>query len=945
MRGELFAVDLETTGFDPVRDEIIEVAAVRFHDGQIVDTFQSFVNPARPIPQVITSLTGITDDNVRAAPAVDRVMPMLSAFVGGSTWIAHNITFDHGFLKRRGALLANPRLDTFDLASVLLPRAPRYNLSTLIGLMHIDIGHAHRALDDARATAHVYWMLWQKALTMPIGTLREILDLAGALPWDSRRFYEEALHERIQRGETMRPPAALPFTPLPVQPPPLSPAPELTLVEPTQIEAVLGSDGVLAAALPGYEQRPQQIAMSGLVADAFNRDQHIIIEAGTGTGKSLAYLVPSLLWALANGERVVVSTNTINLQEQVIDKDLPILAGALGQPFRAALLKGRGNYLCPRRLGAARRRTPTTTDELRALAKILVWLGESETGDRGEISLRGEEYAIWSRLSAEDEGCTENMCRSLMEGVCPFHKARQQARAAHVVVVNHALLVADALTDNRVLPDYRRLIIDEAHNLEEAITGGLSFRLDEGILKRRLADLGGAQRGLLGSLLNAIRATKTPEKLVLKVEAFTQMISDATDAMQVHIGRLFVLLRNLAASFTGGKGDYTPQTRITETVRSHHQFPPLQEHWTLLRDFFAVVGDGMNDLTAFMPRLEQYELPAYDDLRSAVDTAAAFFAGAIGQLDAFLTIPDANTIYWLAGGQNDSPISLHSAPLQIGGMIEDTIWNPLPTVVLTSATLRTHDGFGYMQDRLNAHTVMTHEVGSPFDYRASTLVYLPTDIPEPTKDERGFQAAVERGIIALADALGGRVLALFTSYRQLRQTAQAITPRLALGGITVFDQSDGGSRQALVEGFKSVDRAVLLGTKSFWEGVDLPGQQVSALVIVKLPFATPTEPVIAARMEMHTAQHGDSFNRYQLPEAVLRFRQGFGRLIRTRTDRGVVTVFDSRIVNKSYGRSFIDALPDCTVERGLLSALPARAAGWLAIDTPSENPNQSPSNP
>lgn len=933
MRGELFAVDLETTGFDPVRDEIIEVAAVKFVDGQIIDRFQSFVDPGRPIPGVITSLTGIRDDDVRGAPAVSRVMPMLNAFVGGGLWIAHNISFDHSFLKRRGALERNPRLDTFDLASILIPRATRYSLGSLVAIMGVKIENAHRAEYDARATAALYAMLWERALALPAPTLQEIIALAGDLPWDSRKFFEAALSEQIasQPSERVFAPAALPFTSPPSDQEPLRRADTERLVSEQDVVGILGPDGVLAAALPGYEYRAQQIEMAGHVRDALNQHQHLMIEAGTGTGKSLAYLVPSVLWAVANGDRVVVSTNTINLQEQLINKDIPLLKAALNLPFEAAIMKGRGNYLCPRRLNAARRRRPTSIDELRTVAKILVWLNESDSGDRGEISLRGEEFSVWSRLSAEDEGCNDGLCHSLMNGVCPFYRARQAARAAHIVIVNHALLVSDALADNRVLPDFGRVIIDEAHNLEDAITSGLSYRLDEGLLRRRLADLGGLGRGLLGSLLTSLDNSETPEKTRSRIREFVGDLSAATQEMDAHIASLFGAMRSLARTLSSGRGDYTPQLRVVDSVRQHEGFIRMQTQWETLREFFLVIGERMRDLAEYMPRLEGYKLADFGDLKSSVDAAAFFFTTSLRQLEDFLVTPDANTVFWLALGQTDGYVSLNSAPIRVGELVERSLWANKDSVVLTSATLRTAGGFDYLKSRLNGADITTQQVGSPFDYRTSTLVYLPTDIPDPIKDEPGFQRAVERGIIELAAALQGRVLVLFTSYKQLRQTAQAITPRLALGDIAVFDQSDGTSRQALLDGFTSTGRAVLLGTKSFWEGVDIPGDALSGLVIAKLPFATPTEPVVAARMETY----GDSFNEYQLPEAVLRFRQGFGRLIRTRTDRGVVAVFDPRVLTKRYGGEFLAALPDCTQERGALADLPRRAVVWM-----SENTNQ-----
>ncbi len=933
MRGELFAVDLETTGFNPVDDEIIEVAAVRVVDGQVVDRFQSFVNPGRPIPEPISALTGIRDEDVRGAPGVNRVMPMLNAFVGGGLWIAHNVSFDHSFLRRRGALENNPRLDTFDLASILIPRAARYSLQSLVALMGLRIDHAHRAEFDARATAALYTMLWERACALSPALLQEIIDLSGDLPWDSRKFFQAALNEQRQARRSEPAPARshLPFSPAPERPP-LSQTDDNRPVDRQDIADVLGPGGALAAALPGYEYRPQQLEMAYRVHDALKHDQHLLIEASTGTGKSLAYLVPSVLWAAASGERVVISTNTINLQEQLFHKDIPLLKAALPIPFEAAVMKGRGNYLCPRRLNAARRRRPTSVDELRTIAKILVWLTESASGDRGEISLRGDEFSIWSRLSAEDEGCHDDMCQTLMQGTCPFYRARQAARAAHIVIVNHALLVSDALADNRVLPEFSRVIIDEAHNLEDAVTSGLSFRLDEGILRRRLSDLGGLKTGLLGSLLASLDASQAPEKTRLRIREFIGDLSAATGKMEVHITRLFEALRDLARAFHPGRGDYAPQLRIVDAVRQHGHFNSLQARWETLRQFFLVISERIRDLANYMPRLEAYHLADFGDLRSSVDAAAAFLTETFHQLEHFFSAPDPNTVYWLALGQSDSYVSLNSAPLHVGRLIEQSLWGAKASVVLTSATLRTIGGFEYLQTRLNGAGIATAEVGSPFDYRSSTLIYLPTDIPDPIRYEPSYQRAVERGIVALADALRGRILVLFTSYKQLRQTAQAITPRLALGSIPVFDQSDGSSRQALLDGFAASERAVLLGTKSFWEGVDLPGDALIGLVIAKLPFATPTEPIVAARMETFA----DSFNDYQLPEAVLRFRQGFGRLIRTRSDRGVVAVFDPRVLTKSYGGEFLAALPDCTQVRGPLADLPVHAAAWM-----SENTNRS----
>ena len=921
MRGELVAVDLETTGLDSTRDEIIEIGAVRIKDGVIIDEFSTLIDPGRSLPTLITSLTGLRDDDLLGAPKLPTVLPQLLAFVGNSPLLGHNVRFDAGFLHRQGILQNSLLVDTYELASVLLPRAPRYNLTSLTSMFDFDIGSAHRALYDAKATAYLYWLLWQKALELPYSTLSEITDAAQNLQWDAKPVFEAALRER--EPEFGEPDATL-FQPDETERKPLRPNETTAPLDPDAIREIVDEGGRLAERLPGYEHRTQQVDMAQAIGDAFNHSQHLMIEAGTGTGKSIAYLVPSILWSLQNNERVVISTNTINLQEQLIDKDVPMLRDALDLPFTASVMKGRGNYLCPRRLQAVRRRRPTSVDELRTLAKILVWLLESKTGDKGEISLRGaEENSTWQRLSAEDEGCSLDRCRAVMGGTCPFYKARKAADSARVLVVNHALLISDSVMDNRVLPDYRYLIVDEAHHLEDATTDGLSFRLDASTLRRRLADLGGPRRGLLGSLLVSVNSA-APEKEIRRITAYVENISDATTTMEVYINRLFTAVRALLTDLKISRSDYLTQTRITPQIRSRESFGNLQTAWNTLHPFFEVLGEAMHHLAVALTRLEPYEIPDYEELVSSTETASHFFEEVQLQLNNFTNTPSDNGIYWVSAGQDAEYLAIQSAPLHVGPMVEEYLWHAKESVVMTSATLQTNRSFDYIRERLNADAVETIEVGSPFNYHDSTLLYVPNDMPDPN-DRYHYQAAVERGLIELTAALNGRVMGLFTSYTHLRQTAQAITPRLALGNIAVFDQSDGSSRQSLLDGFKTSEKAILLGTRSFWEGVDIPGDTLSALVIVRLPFSVPTDPVFAARAETYR----DSFNEYTLPDAILRFRQGFGRLIRSRTDRGIVAIFDSRVLTKGYGSAFINSLPDCTVKYGSLSGLPSASLDWL----------------
>jgi DNA polymerase-3 subunit epsilon/ATP-dependent DNA helicase DinG len=588
-------------------------------------------------------------------------------------------------------------------------------------------------------------------------------------------------------------------------------------------------------------------------------------------------------------------------------------------------MKGRSNYLCPRRLATLRRRRPTSVDEMRTLAKVLIWLLESQSGDKGEINVRGPvEGSVWQRLSAEDEGCTLERCSTIMGGACPFYKARKQAEAAHLLVVNHALLISDAMNENRVLPDYAYLVIDEAHQLEDAVTNGQTSRLDEAQLLRRLADLGSPQKGLLGDVLNSARG-HVPPKDLQRLEVFFQGIEEATTAMRVHVENLFkAVVDFLYEAHDGRQPDANVPVRIVESLRSKSSFTQMQSAAATLDEFFEVLADAMSRLTSALKRMEQYNIPSYSDLLNSTGSAARHLDEMRRQLKNFAVNPDAQSIYWISYGSGFEDPALHTAPLHVGPLMEQYLWQRMESIVLTSATLRTSDDFDYVRDRLHAHDVKTLELGSPFNYRDSTLVYVPDNIPEPT-DKQGYQHAVETGLLQLAAALSGRVLALFTSHAQLRQTAQAIAPRLALGNITVYGQNEGSSRQAMLDGFKSTERAVLLGTRSFWEGVDIPGEALSAVVIVRLPFSVPTEPIFAARSETYS----DAFKEYAVPDAILRFRQGVGRLIRTSTDRGVVAIFDSRILSKSYGTQFIEALPECTTQYGSLAKLPEAAKNWL----------------
>jgi ATP-dependent DNA helicase DinG len=921
MRGELVAIDLETTGLDPMKDEIIEVGAVRMRDGEVIDEYSTMVDPKIPIPTITTNLTGITEQDVKGAPVIDDILPQIAAFTGDTPVIAHNITMDMGFLQdRHGILLNNQRIDTYDLASVLIPNAPRYNLNSLTQQVGITLENAHRALDDARATILLYWKFWQQALELPHAVLEEIVRATRHVPWDSGVVFEEALRmSKTTKSESQY--DLFDFSADDEDVKSFTPATETTPVNPLEVTSVIAPGGKLTEHIPGFEYRVQQDNMATAIIEAFNAKKHLIVEAGTGTGKSIAYLVPAILWALQNQQRVIISTNTINLQDQLISKDIPVLKEALGIDFTAAVMKGRSNYISPAKLEALRRRGPNSLNELLTYCKILVWLIDNKTGDRSDINLRGfAENNIWNQLSAHEEDVYSGLDT-------PFQNARQQAENAQITIVNHALLVSDAKAESRVLPEYHYLIVDEAHHLEDAITRGLDLFLDRETINQQLTTLGTTEDGLLGDIVKTLR-THGDTKSLNKFEQFAEFIGEATHLMDAHLKVLYKRgYRFLDDIHEIRPNDFMTLTRITPEHRQHGSFAQLQDTWRTLDEFFDAIADAMRRINKALGKLKERQIPHIAALARSARSSADALETIRNQLHQFIREPDENTIYWMRYTQNRNSLSLCMAPLHVGPLMEQYIWNQKDSVILTSATLRTQDNFNFIQERLYAESVETLEVGSPFNYRESTLLYLPEDMPEPG-DRHNYQNEVERVIISLATELQGRVMVLFTSYSHLRQTSQAITSRLALGNISVYDQSDGTSRQALLEGFKTTEKAVLLGTRSFWEGVDIPGESLSALVIARLPFGVPTDPVVASRSEAYDSP----FNQYALPEAILRFRQGFGRLIRSRTDRGIVTILDKRVTTKGYGSAFLNALPDCEVRNGSLADLPRAAKEWLDLE-------------
>jgi DNA polymerase-3 subunit epsilon/ATP-dependent DNA helicase DinG len=929
----IVAVDIETTGLNAQDDSIIEIGAVKFNGRRVEDTWTTLVNPRRPIPGFITQLTGISNNMVRQAPVLTDVISDLIAFAGSAPILGHNVTFDLTFLRQAGALRDNLSIDTYELAAVLMPTASRYNLSALAQQLGVLLPATHRALDDARATHGVFIELLDKAQQLPLELLAEMVRMGEPLDWQANWALQQVLRQRTKEPVQAKKAEGGVHGPL-FEKPVADDSPRVeaeagpAAMDIDEIAAVLAPGGAFAKYFDEYEYRPQQVDMLRQVAKALSQSQHLLVEAGTGTGKSFAYLIPAAYWALQNNTRVVVSTNTINLQDQLINKDIPDLRAALNLPLRAAILKGRSNYLCPRRLAIMRHRKPETVAEMRVLGKVLVWLLESRTGDRTEINLNGPvERAVWSRLSAEDEGCRLEVCLKRTGGRCPFYRAKLAAEEAHILVVNHALLLADTATGNRVLPAFDYLIVDEAHHLEAATTSAMSFGVRAVDITRLIRELGGPKAGILGRFLDLCEGLLKPAQMA----ALTQLVQKASDLsfrFDSQMNQYFQALDAFLEEQREGRplGTYPQQERVIPSTRTLPIWVDVEIGWEQANETLKVLLGILRELRTPMRELADQENEEAEDMWGTIGNMFTRLEEIQYNLNGLTTDPDTNMIYWVEIHPQYREIKLNAAPLHIGQMMEKYLWFQKQSVILTSATLTTNGEFEYLRHRLNAEDADDLVVGSPFDYETSALVYIATDIPEPS-NYNGHQRAVESAITEVARASGGRMLALFTSYSQLQRTSDRISPILAQDDIMVYEQGEGASPNMLLETFRESERAVLLGTRNFWEGVDVPGDALSVLVIVKLPFDVPSDPIIAARSETFE----DPFYQYALPQAILRFRQGFGRLIRTQTDRGVVVVLDKRVLTKKYGRMFMESLPTCTFRQGVLADLPKLTERWLNI--------------
>ncbi|QOY35817.1 ATP-dependent DNA helicase DinG [Anaerobacillus isosaccharinicus] len=936
MKNKFVVVDLETTGNNPKKgDRIIQIGVVVVEDGKVIDRFSSFINPEINIPAFIQQFTGINDEMVADAPLFSSVAPTIMEFLNGAYFVAHNVPFDLSFLQYEldhcgYNSFSGPIIDTVELARLLLPSEEGFKLNHLATKLNLDHDRPHQADSDAQVTAEILMILLKKLINLPLLTLQRLKPIASGLDSALDDIIQTAITEKLTKvahhDENLDE-----FRQLVLR----KPAKILKENSPSTVSDFKGDllevETRLSAAMKGFEIREGQKEMMALIDDALLSNQHLLVEAGTGTGKSLAYLLPGLYFAKKTDTSLVISTHTVNLQQQLVERDMVILKEAVSFPFRSAVLKGRSHYICLRKFEQKLDDSlEQNYDTLLSKGQILIWLTETLEGDVEQLNLPSGGKVFWSEVQSDAITCIGKHCPWFSR--CFYHRARTNAYGADLIITNHALLFTDMTQDHQLLPSYKHVIIDEAHHLEEVASDHFGIRTDYFAFHHLFSRIGTLEtKDLLYQVFTV------QEELGLNLDDYFDQLVTHIVNLKVELDDCFRLIHaTVVSTVARSKSEVGKKSlRYYPHQMTGRGWREIQEVvlrvQMLLKDALKLKKKITDELT-----LEEHEL---NFSQTAILTAFKGFYANLSEekdkLEELLLQYDPNYVYWIEVGVKGAKNAtyIYSKPIEVSEIMADNFFNKKSSVIMTSATLTVKNSFNYIIKRLGLedYGVTTKIIDSPFNYSEQVQLMVPTTLPNIKEvDENEYIYEVVTSILDIAKVTKGRMLVLFTSYDMLRKAFFQLKDFIENEEFVLIGQGiSSGSRAKLTKNFKQFDQAILFGTSSFWEGVDIPGEDLSCLIIVRLPFSPPDNPIFEARSEKVKELGKSPFMELSLPQAIIRFKQGFGRLIRSSHDRGAVFIFDRRITETRYGKLFIQSLPSAPLKENSLEELLYDLEKWL----------------
>lgn len=907
---DVVVLDTETTGLSHRENELIEIAAARLRGREIVDRFDTFVKPSGLIPAEITELTSITNVDVAHAPSAEGAVAALTEFVGGAPVIAHNAAFDRGFIEAvsGGSEVSDIWIDSLALSRIALPRLSSHKLASMAELFGCA-SVSHRANADVEALCGVWRILLCGLDDLPLGLMRRLADMHPDVPWSYRPIFSflagshpdavfslvSARHDILAADSSSAAGSSARID--------ADELPGLNLPSREEVEACFEPDGLVNRMYPGYEPRMEQVQMAAEVRDALATSSHRVIEAGTGVGKSIAYLVPFAQAAKRNNITVGIATKSNNLADQLMYHELPRLAREIEGGLTYCALKGYDHYPCLRKLERLARASEVHTtrdpaDTLTAIAVIYAYACQSPAGDLDGLGIRWRSVRK-ADLTTSSRECARRLC-PFYPDKCMVHGSRRRAARADVVVTNHSLLFRNVAADGKILPPIRHWVVDEAHSIEGEARRQWAVTVSADESRSIFERLGGARIGSLGRITRDLAASDAATLFM----GLTAKATSSTQRASLAMADLFDAVRDLARSARSDSGYDTANMWIGREVResaawgvfaevANTAIDALDEASKNLASLVETVAEEKPELVADVADGQRRLKELHDGLKLVVE----------GTNDRYVYSCQVNRRI-KAGGE-----SLSAERLDIGEALAENWLPEMHTAIFASATMTVSGSFDHFThavglDRLGRESFQTLHLDSSYDFERNMAVVVAGDIPDP-RNRAAYLDALENLLVDVHVAMGGSTLTLFTNRRDMEELFDRVSPRLSKGGLALDCQKKNTSAKILRDRFLSDETSSLFALKAFWEGFDAAGDTLRCVVIPKLPFSSPTDPLSCER----GVREDRAWARYSLPEAVLEVKQAAGRLIRTSTDAGVLVLADSRLVTKGYGKKFLSSLP------------------------------------